>query len=170
MRQTWDRIEWCVCVILIEKFIGVLHRDITMHCHKRVCLEHGAAPTPSLSTGTTVHELADFMRTCPPAVYERILSYFNQLSYAEWFETANTAGWPDVLHELRSLREGDCTMYSEYGQVIDWNDVHEYPGPICGCVEGMRGFESTSYAAGQCDYNRYDGMTDAQSELVMGLA
>ena len=63
-------------------------------------------------------------------------------------------------------------MYSKYGQVIDWNDVHEYPnsGPVWGCVEGMRGFDSTSYTAGQCDNNRYDGMTDAQSELVMGLA
>ena len=55
-------------------------------------------------------------------MHECILSYFNQLSYAEWFEQADTAGWPRVLWELRSLREGDCTMYSEYEQVIDWND------------------------------------------------
>ena len=50
--------------------------------------------------------------------------------------------------------------------MIDWND---FPQHLCGCVEGMRGFDPTSYAAGQCDYNRYDGMTEAQSELVMGL-
>ena len=158
-------------MIFIEKYGGVLYRDITMHCHKRVCLEHGAAQAQT-SSSTDTTRLADFMRTCPPLVYERILSFFNQLSYAEWFEAAHTAGWPDVLHELRSLREGDCTMYSEYGQVIDWNDVHEYPnsGPVCGCWEGMRGFDSTSYAAGQCDCNRYVGMTDAQSDLVVGLA
>ena len=64
--------------ILIEKHIGVVCRHTnctaTMHCHKLVCLEHSAAPVPSLSTGTSVNELADFMRTCPPAVHKRILS------------------------------------------------------------------------------------------------
>jgi hypothetical protein len=73
-------------VILIEKNIGVMYRHITVHCHKRVCLEHDSAPTPSLSTGTTANELAEFMKTCPPNVHERILIGFNQLSYAEWFE------------------------------------------------------------------------------------
>ena len=104
------------------------------------------------------------MKTCPPNVHERILSYFNQLSYAEWFETANTAGWPSVLCELRSLRAGDCTIYPSCGQVADWHDLHEYPGDICGCVEGMLRYDSASYTLTQWQPKcQYSGNTSANT-------
>ena len=118
-----------------------------MPCHKRVCLEHSAAPTPSFSTGTTVDELAEFMKTCPLNVHEHILSDFNQLSYVEWFEKANIAGLPGVLHELRSLREGDCTMYSSCGQVLDWNDLNEYPGDALNDSSLLFALRSISFSA-----------------------
>jgi hypothetical protein len=98
-------------------------------------------------------------------VHERILSYYNQLSYAEWLEKADTAGWPSVLHEMRSLRPGDCTMYSSLGQIVDWNDLHKFPGDTCGCVEGMRGFDSTSYDVREC-YERCDGLKGLEREFV----
>jgi hypothetical protein len=93
-----------------------------------------------------------FMEACPPLVRDIILKLHYELCYSLWLKRSSEAGLLDVLYEIRSLRAGDCTHYSEYGQVISWNDRDVADTPwTCGCTEGMGGFEST-YFCTPCVY------------------
>jgi len=87
-----------------------------------------------------------FMEACPPLVRDNILKLHYELCYSLWLKRSSEAGLLDVLYEIRSLRAGDCTHYSEYGQVISWND-RDVADTFwtCGCTEGMGGFDSTYF-------------------------
>jgi hypothetical protein len=95
-----------------------------------------------------------FVEASPPLVRDNILKLYYEVCYSLWLKRSSAAGLLDVLYEIRGLRTGDCTHYSEYGQVISWNDRDSDAADtfwICGCREGMDGFDST-YFSTPCVY------------------